>query len=73
MAHLEIVAPEAAHAVAAEAKSLWIVPEPWKTPKARFPPLVGRAQNARPHAPQGGIAFTKNKNTGRSGLRLRRT
>jgi len=26
MAHLEIVAPEAAHAVAAEAKSLWIVP-----------------------------------------------
>jgi hypothetical protein len=59
MAHLEIVAPEAAHAVAAEAKSLWIVPEPWKTQKARFPPLVGRAQNARPHAPQGGIAFTK--------------
>jgi hypothetical protein len=34
------------------AKSLWIVPELWKTHRTRFPQLVGRAQNARPHAPQ---------------------
>jgi hypothetical protein len=70
MAHLEIVAPGGAHAVAAEAKSLWIVAEPWKTQKARFPPLVGRAKNARPHAPQGPIVFRikRDKHDGRIGL-----
>jgi hypothetical protein len=37
MGRSEIVAPGAAHAVAFSAKSLWIVPDLWKTHRTRFP------------------------------------
>ena len=73
MAHPEIVAPGANTAVAVSEKSLWIVPELWKNAKGAFShTLVGRAKNARPHAPQGPIVFMKNNDDGRIGLRLRR-
>ena len=73
MARPEIVAPDGANSVAAEVKSLWIVPELWKNAKGAFShTLVGRAKNARPHAPQGPIVFMKNNDDGRIGLRLRR-
>jgi hypothetical protein len=62
MARPTIVAPEANTTVAANGKNLWIVPELWKNANRAFShELVGRAQNARPHAPQGGIAFTKTR------------
>jgi hypothetical protein len=37
MGRSEIVAPGAAQAVAGNAKSLWIVPDLWKTHRTRFP------------------------------------
>jgi len=53
MACAEIVAPEAVGTVEIDTTSLWIVPELWKNAKRAFShKLVGRAQNARPHAPQ---------------------
>jgi len=53
MVRAEIVAPEAIGTVELKAKSLWIVPELWKNAKRAFShKLVGRAPNARPHAPQ---------------------
>ena len=73
MARPEIVAPGANTAVAVSAKSLWIVPELWKNAQGAFShKLVGRAKNARPHAPQGPIVFMNNNDDGRIGLRLRR-
>jgi hypothetical protein len=49
----EIVACDAIGTVELRTKSLWIVPELWKNPKCAFShKFVGRAQNARPHAPQ---------------------
>ena len=53
MARAEIVAPAATGTVELRTKSLWIVPELWKNANGAFShELVGRAQNARPHAPQ---------------------
>jgi hypothetical protein len=50
MARPEIVAPEAANAAVREEKSLWIAPDLWKTPKARFPqgPWTRRTERAAP-------------------------
>jgi hypothetical protein len=58
----EIVASEALGTVELRTKSLWIVPELWKNAKGAFShKLVGRAQNARPHAPQADSNFLKTK------------
>jgi hypothetical protein len=65
MARSKIVAPGADKTVAVSEKSLWIVPELWKNAKGAFShKLVGRAKNARPHAPRGAIIRTKDRDDG---------
>jgi hypothetical protein len=63
MARPEIVAPGAAYAVAADAKSLWIAPDLWKTHRTRFPQGPWTAHRTRrPHAPQASLfSFSKRK------------
>jgi hypothetical protein len=68
MGRLEIVAPGGAHALATDAKSLWIAPDLWKTHRTRFPQILGRAQNARPHAPQAFHFMLKEKNRNSLGV-----
>jgi hypothetical protein len=53
-----IVDRGASWAVVTRRKSLWTVPELWKTPRARFPQLVGRrTERAAHNGPQGGPEF----------------
>lgn len=38
--------------------SPWIVPDPWKTPSARFPPVLGRRTDRAAHnAPQAFLVY----------------
>jgi len=52
MGDLEIVVPGASYAVGFQKTGLWILSDPWKTHRTSFPPVLGRADNARPQAPQ---------------------
>ena len=68
MARAEIVAPAATGTVELRTKSLWIVLELWKNANGAFShELVGRAQNARPHAPQGALPFLHDQDKNRKG------
>ena len=71
MARLEIVAPGAAQAVAADAKNLWIVPELWKTHGTRFPQARWTRTDRAPTRSTGALVvdMIKNKHTG--GIPLR--
>ena len=41
--------------------SLWSVPDPWKTPSTRFPPVLGRrADRAAHNAPQAPLVVSVN-------------
>ena len=76
MARPEIVVPGAAHTVAADAKSLWIVPDLWKTHRTRFPQGPWTRTERAPTRSTGPIVFQmmkeKDKDNGGIDLRPRR-
>ena len=57
-AWLAIVAPAASWAVVDHRKSLWTVPELWKTHNTRFPQLVGRRTERAAHNGPQAVVFT---------------
>ena len=52
MGPLEIVVRRASYTVGVPRNGLWILSDPWKTHRTSFPPVLGRAQDARPQGPQ---------------------
>ncbi len=60
---LAIVDPGASWAVVDRRKSLWAVPELWKTHHTRFPQLVGRrTERAAHNGPQAVVFYERRTN-----------